>query len=145
MQKPTTIFDLKLCHSCLERRISNKAYPVPRARAPLSIRRSREEDRIDCCILLAQALIVSSSPPVRSIRQQKWESLRIVLVRTVSANIVLVVQVLGILLRMALRLLAVNVVQTFGLDELVDLGARNADEEFLRKLVRDGLACSRIH
>jgi len=47
---------------------------------------------------------------------------------------------LGVLLRMALCLFAIDVVQALCLDKLVDLGARNADEELLGELVGDGLA-----
>jgi len=49
---------------------------------------------------------------------------------------------LGILLRMALRLLAINVIQALGLDELVDFGTSNANEEFFGELVGDCLAYS---
>jgi hypothetical protein len=64
------------------------------------------------------------------------------LIGTVSANIMLVVQMLNILLRMALGLLAVNIIQALRLDKLVDLGAREADEKLLGELVGNGLACS---
>jgi hypothetical protein len=46
-----------------------------------------------------------------------------------------------ILPRMMLRLLLVNVIQTLALEELVDLSARDADEEFLGELVGNGLSC----
>jgi hypothetical protein len=46
-----------------------------------------------------------------------------------------------ILPRMVLRLLLVNVIQALGLEELVDLSAGDADEEFLGELVGNGLAC----
>ncbi len=59
-----------------------------------------------------------------------------------SANIVLIVEMLHILLRMALRLLAVNIIQALRLDELVDFGACEADEQLLGELVGNGLACS---
>ncbi len=49
---------------------------------------------------------------------------------------------LHILLRMALRLLAVNIIQALRLDELVDFGACEADEQLLGELVGNGLACS---
>jgi hypothetical protein len=64
------------------------------------------------------------------------------LIGTVSANIVLIVEMLHILLRMALRLLAVNIIQALRLDELVDFGACEADEQLLGELVGNGLACS---
>ena len=54
----------------------------------------------------------------------------------------LVVQMLNVLFRMALRLLAVNIIQALRLDKLVDLGAREADEELLGELVGNGLAYS---
>jgi hypothetical protein len=49
-----------------------------------------------------------------------------------------------ILPRMMLRLLLVNVIQTLALEELVDLSARDADEEFLGELVGNGLSCFTI-
>jgi hypothetical protein len=69
-------------------------------------------------------------------------SLRIILIGTLSSNIMLIIHMLGILLRMALRLLAINVIQALGLDELVDFGTSNANEEFFGELVGDCLAYS---
>ena len=42
---------------------------------------------------------------------------------------------------MMLRLLLVNVIHALGLEELVDLSARDADKEFLGELVGNGLSC----
>jgi hypothetical protein len=67
-------------------------------------------------------------------------SLRIILIGTLSSNIMLIIHMLGILLRMALCLLAINVIQALGLDELVDFGTSNANEEFFGELVGDCLA-----
>ena len=77
---------------------------------------------------------------VFGILRQRWKGLRIVLIGTMSALIMLLVEMLGVLLRMALCLFAIDVVQALCLDKLVDLGARNADEELLGELVGDGLA-----
>lgn len=52
---------------------------------------------------------------------------------------------LDVLPRVVLRLLAINVVQAFGLEEFVDLRTSDTDEEFLGELVGDGLACIHIH
>jgi hypothetical protein len=52
---------------------------------------------------------------------------------------------LGVFLRMALRFLAINEIQSLGLDELVDFSAGNANEEFLCELVRDRLSyCDKL-
>ena len=54
----------------------------------------------------------------------------------------LIIHVLGILLRVTLCLLAINEVQALGLDQLVDFGAGNANEEFLGELVGNRLSYS---
>lgn len=64
--------------------------------------------------------------------------LRVVLVHV---TVLLLVQVLGLLLSVSLGLLAVDVVQALGLEELVDLGAGDASNHLLCELVLDGLAC----
>ncbi len=69
------------------------------------------------------------------------DSLRIILISTLSADIVLVIHMFDILPRMMLCLLLVNVIQALGLEELVDLSASEADEEFLGELVGNGLSC----
>lgn len=53
----------------------------------------------------------------------------------------LIIHMLGLLLRMALRLLAIDVIQALSLDELINFRARNTDEEFLGKLMGDLLSC----
>lgn len=63
--------------------------------------------------------------------------LRVVLIHV---TVLLLVQVLGLLLGVSLGLLAVDVVQALGLEELVDLGAGDTSNHLLSKLVLDGLA-----
>jgi hypothetical protein len=58
----------------------------------------------------------------------------------VVLGVLLVVKVLGLLLGMALRLLAVDVVEALGLNQLVDLGAGEPGDDLLGKAVLDGLA-----
>jgi hypothetical protein len=74
----------------------------------------------------------------------KKDSSRIILISPLSADIVLIIHVFDILPRMVLRFLLVNVIQALALEELVDLSARDADEEFLGKLVGNGLSCFKI-
>jgi hypothetical protein len=57
-----------------------------------------------------------------------------------SPDVVLVIEVLGVLLGMVLSLLAVDEVETLGLDQLVDLSTSEPDEELLGELMADGLA-----
>jgi hypothetical protein len=59
----------------------------------------------------------------------------------VAALVTLLVHVMGVLLGVALGLLAVHPVHTLGLGELVDLTADEADEELLGESVVDFLAC----
>jgi len=59
----------------------------------------------------------------------------------VVLSVVLVVHLLGILLGLVLGLLAVDVVHTLGLSELVDLGTSESGKELFGELVRDRLAC----
>lgn len=59
----------------------------------------------------------------------------------VLAAVVLVVHVLGVLLRLVLGLLAVEVVLALGLGELVNLGGSEARKELLGEGVVDLLAC----
>lgn len=58
----------------------------------------------------------------------------------VVATIVLVIQLLSVLSRVTLGLLAVNVVRALGLRQSVDFGARETHQELLGELVGDGLA-----
>lgn len=52
----------------------------------------------------------------------------------------LIIQMLGLLLGLMLRLLAIDEIHALGLGELIDLGAGEADEELFGELVGDGLA-----
>lgn len=70
-------------------------------------------------------------------------NLRIILIGTMSFNVVLVIHVLNILLGVVLGLLAVDEVHSLGLSQLVDLSTGKADEELLGELVRDWLSCGR--
>lgn len=66
--------------------------------------------------------------------------LRVILVSTLSTDVVLLVEVLGVLLGVVLSLLAVDEVETLGLSQLVDLSTSEPDEELLGELMADGLA-----
>lgn len=70
--------------------------------------------------------------------------LRVILIGALVTDIVLVVQVLGVLSGMVLGLLAVNEVQPLGLNQLVNLGAGKADKELFGELVADWLACESV-
>ena len=65
----------------------------------------------------------------------------VVLVSAVVVNVLLVVHLLGVLLGLALGLLAVDEVGALGLSETVDLTAGEAGEELLCEAVGNGLAC----
>jgi hypothetical protein len=65
---------------------------------------------------------------------------RVVLVRTLTIDVVLVVHVLSLLLGLSLGLLAVKEVLALGLRELVHFGARKASEKLLGELVGYRLA-----
>jgi hypothetical protein len=68
--------------------------------------------------------------------------LRIVLIGTVSLDVVLVVHVLNVLPGVVLGLLTVDKVHSLGLGELVNLSTGEADEELLGELVGDWLSCT---
>ena len=104
-----------------------------------------EEEHIDSYPALALLSIPCSaqeSPPAFNVREGR---LRIILISTVAAHVVLIIHMLDILPRMALRLLLIHPIEALGLEQLVDLRARDADQELLGELVRDGLACAREH
>ncbi len=54
--------------------------------------------------------------------------------------VVLIIQVLGLLLGMAFGSLTVDIAETLGLDQLVDLGANGSSEQFLGHAVLDGIS-----
>lgn len=97
-----------------------------------------------CCCPLVYVLSIPSLLLLEEYRANNG-SLRIILISTLSPNIVLIIHMLDVLPRVVLRLLAINVIQTLGLEELVDLSSCNTDEEFLGELVGDGLACMHTH
>jgi hypothetical protein len=100
----------------------------------ISLSQGVVEAHIDCCLYISRW---TPNPAPRA----KKDSLRIILISPLSADIVLIIHMFDILPRMALRLLLVNVIQALGLEELVDLSARNADEKFLGELMGNGLSC----
>lgn len=65
----------------------------------------------------------------------------VVLARTVTLDVVVVVHVVCVLLRVVLGLDLVGLVHTLGLSELVDLGTSKASQDLLGGGVVDGLAC----
>lgn len=69
-------------------------------------------------------------------------SLTLIRVVLIVAAVVLVVEVLGPLLGLVLRPLAVDVVSALGLGETVDLGSSETGQQLLSKAVGDSLACS---
>lgn len=71
--------------------------------------------------------------------RRRWQPghLRIVLL---VLSVLLVIQVLSLLLRVMLRFLGINVVESLGLDELVDLGSGEPCEKLLGESVVDRLA-----
>lgn len=78
--------------------------------------------------------------------QIAWRTVlvRVVLVGTLALDVMLVVQALGILLRLMLRLLTIKEVLSLRFGQLIDLGAREAGKELLCKLVRDRFACCEV-
>lgn len=104
-------------------------------------------------ILLAASTIVVTTPavavataaakvlPTKGVLEmaRRFMLARVILVVVVA--VVLVVEVLGTLLGLVLRLLAVNVVGALGLGQAVDFSTRKASEELLSEAVRNGLAC----
>lgn len=64
----------------------------------------------------------------------------VVLVGTLSLNVVLIIHVLCTLFGMSSGLDRVVLVHSLGLDELVDLSTDEASEEFLGELVGNGFA-----
>jgi hypothetical protein len=66
--------------------------------------------------------------------------IRIILIRTLPINIMLIIHALGIMLRLLLRLLAVEPVLALGLGELVHLSASEPSQHLLSKLVRHRFA-----
>lgn len=67
-------------------------------------------------------------------------AVRVILVRAVAANVVLIVHVLGVLLGVLVGLDLVDLVQALGLGKLVDLGAGESGEDFLGGGVAHGFA-----
>jgi hypothetical protein len=65
---------------------------------------------------------------------------RIILISTLSIDVVLIVHVLNVLLGVVLGLLAVDEVHALGLGQLVNFGTGNTDEELLGELMGDWLA-----
>ena len=65
----------------------------------------------------------------------------IVLVGTLTMDVVLIVHVLGGLFGMAAGFDRVVLIHSLGLRKLVDLATNKASEEFLGERVRDGFAC----
>lgn len=65
----------------------------------------------------------------------------VVLVGTLAVDVVIVVQVLGVLLRLVVGLDLVGLVEALGLGESVDLRADNTGEDLLSGGVADSLAC----
>jgi hypothetical protein len=66
---------------------------------------------------------------------------RIILIGTLSLDVVLIIHVLDVLLGVVLGLLAVDKVHALGLGKLVNLSTGNTDKELLGELMGDGLAC----
>jgi hypothetical protein len=66
---------------------------------------------------------------------------RIVLIGTLSLDVVLIIHVLNVLLGVVLGLLAVDEVHALGLGQLVNLSTGNTDKELLGELMGDRLAC----
>jgi hypothetical protein len=67
-------------------------------------------------------------------------ALRVVLVRTLAPDVVLVVHVLCVALGVLAGLEAVNLIHALGLGQLVDLGADQAGDGLFGEGVADGLA-----
>ncbi len=72
------------------------------------------------------------------------EDSRIILISTLSINIVLIIHVLNIFLGVVLSLLTVDEIHSLGLGEFVDLRTGNTDEELLGELVRNWLSYTSI-
>ncbi len=65
---------------------------------------------------------------------------RVILIGTLSLDVVLVVHVLDLLLGVVLGLLAIDEVHTLGLGQLVNLSTSKTNKQFLGELMRDRLS-----